>query len=164
MSGLFGYGSAKSSNDTSSPTITSLNLGVGLGINIKKFSLGVSYDYRSLSQISDVDVNVGNRRGVFTSPISILLRLNFEAVQFGVLIINSGQYEMLNNTATGQKLTYSKPSGFRFTLNMKKIKKVSPTIFYESVTFSQKELDGVATASSDNLSYANYGLGVRYEF
>ena len=164
VNGLLGYGSSKASTDTSTPTITSVNVGLGLGVNIKSFSLGLSYDYRSLVQLSDVDPNVGNRRGTFISPISIFVKLNFEAVKFGVMIINSGKYELSNTTLTGQTLSYTKPSGFRFSVNLKKMNKVEPTFFYESVSFSERELNGVASSLSSNLNYSNYGVGARYEF
>lgn len=164
VNALFGYGTSKTATDSSSPVITSANVGLGVGINIKKFSLGVSYDYRSLVQTSDVDPTLGNRRGTFISPISVFVRLNFESVKFGLMLVNSGKYDFTNTTVTGQALAYTKPSGFRFNVNFKPIKKLEPTFFYESISFSEKELDGVASAVTSNLNYSNYGLGVRYEF
>lgn len=162
--GLFGFGAAKTATDISTPVITSANLGIGLGVNIRKFSLGVSFDYRSLMQTSDVEPTVGNRRGTFISPLSFFVKLNFDNVKFGLMLINSGKYDFVNTTTTGQTLSYTKPSGFRFNVNFKKINKVEPTVFYESVAFSEKELDGVPSAATNNLQYSNYGVGVRYGF
>jgi len=164
VTALLGYGSIKTSTDAASPTIGSFTLGVALGVNIKRFSVGLGYDYRILTQHSDVDTTVGNRRGNFTSPLSFFVRLNFEKVKFGFMLINSGQYDLMNATIDGKKVTYLKPSGFRFTVNFKNFKKVSPGLFYESVDFSEKSVDGVSSVMTDKLNYGNYGLGVRYEF
>ncbi len=164
VNALFGFGSSQISTDSSSPNIDSANLGLGVGLNIRRFTLGVSYDYRSLVQMSDTDPNVGNRRGTFISPGSVFVKLNFDAIHFGFMLVNSGKYEISNTTITGQKLSYTNPSGFRFNINFRKLRGLNPTFFYESVSFSGKELDGTSSTLTNNLNYSNYGLGVRYEF
>lgn len=164
VTGLLGYGSVKAASDAASPTIGSFTLGLAVGVNIKRFAIGVGYDYRILTQHSAVDPTVGNRRGNFASPLTIHLRLNFEKIKFGFVMINSDKYELMNTTSDGKKLIYKNPSGFRFTANFKNIKKLSPMLFYESVDFSERDLDGVASSLADKVNYSNYGLGVRYEF
>lgn len=164
VTGLLGYGSVKSASDAASPTIGSFTAGLAVGINIKKFAVGVGYDYRILTQHSAVDPTVGNRRGSFSSPLTLHVRLNFEKIKFGFVLINSDSYELMNTTSDGKKLTYKKPSGFRFTVNFKTIRKISPGLFYESVDFAERDLDGIAAPLTDKVSYGNYGLGVRYEF
>ena len=164
INSLFGYGSAKTASDLTAPVIGAFNLGVALGINIKKITLGLSYDYRVLTQYSEVDVTVGNRRGTFISPTSLLLRINFEKIKFGFLIIGNGTYDLTNITANGKKLIYTNPSGFRFDLIFKKFSKLTPLIFYESVSFSGMQLDGVPSAPSSNLNYSSIGGGIKYDF
>lgn len=165
VTGLFGYGSAKASADTAPPTIGSFNLGVALGVNIKRFSVGVEYDYRMLTQYSKAEGNSGNRRGTFVSPISFFVRLNFEKIKFGFMLINSGKYDLMNKTLDGKVVSYGKPSGFRFQVNFKSYKKLSPGLFYESVDFSEQSIDGLSpSALNEKLKYSNYGFGVRYEF
>lgn len=164
VSALLGYGSVKLSTDAAAPTIGSFTLSPALGVNIKKFSLGVAYNYRILTQHSSVEPSVGNRRGTFISPMSFFIRLNFEKIKFGVMLINSGQYDLMNSTSDGKKVSYLKPNGFIFTMNLKTFKKTSPGIFYESVDFSDKTLDGAASPMTEKINYSNYGFGVRYEF
>lgn len=161
---LFGWGASQIATDTSPPAIGSFDLGLVAGVNIKKISLGLSYDYRILTQFTDVEPLVGNRRGTFVSPVSVLFRLNFEKIKFGFLLVNSGTYELTNKTAVGQKLVYTKPSGFRFDIIFKKFGKITPVLFYESVAFSGMQLDGLDAPLSSNLNYSNYGAGIKYEF
>lgn len=161
---LFGWGSSQMASDATVPSIGSFDLGIGAGVNIKKITLGISYDYRILTQFSDVDATVGNRRGTFVSPSSLLFRLNFEKIKFGFLLINNGTYELTNITATGKKVVYTDPSGFRFDLIFKKMSKITPIIFFESVNFSGMQLDGVKATLSGNLNYTNFGAGVKYAF
>ena len=164
ISSHLGTGSLKTSADVAAPTLGSFGLGVSLGFNIKRFSLGVASDYRILTQYSSVEDSVGNRRGNFLSPISLFVRLNFEKIKFGIILINSGQYDLMNKTADGKKVSYTKPSGFRFHFGFKNFKKFTPELFYESVDFSEKNVDGVVSTLSDKMNYGSYGLGVRYEF
>ncbi len=164
VTGLLGYGSAKTSTDTAPPTIGSFTLGVALGVNIKRFSLGAAYDYRILTQYSKAEGDAGNRRGTFVSPMSIFVRLNFEKIKFGFVLINSGTYELMNKTFDGKTVSYSKPSGFRFQVNFKEYKKISPGLFYESVDFSEKSVGGINSPLTEKLNYSNYGFGVRYGF
>ncbi len=164
IASYLGLGQVKSSTDSTSPTIGSFTLNAALGVNIKRFSLGAETDYRILTQYSSVEAGVGNRRGNFTSPLSLFVRLNFEKIKFGFVLINSGQYDLLNKTSDGKKVSYTKPNGYRFTIHLKNYKKVSPGFFYESVDFSEKNVDGVVSSLSEKLTYGNYGFGVRYEF
>lgn len=164
VTGFLGYGSAKTSTDTTPPTVGSFTLGVALGVNIKRFSVGAQYDYRILTQYSKTEGNAGNRRGTFTSPVSFFVRLNFEKIKFGFTLINSGKYDLMNKTFDGKIVSYGKPSGFRFQVNFKSYKKLSPGVFYESVDFSERTVDGVPSALSEKLNYGNYGFGARYEF
>ncbi|MEK6627281.1 MAG: hypothetical protein AABY53_01540 [Bdellovibrionota bacterium] len=164
INSMFGYGSAKIATDAAAPTIGSFNLGVGLGINIKKFTIGLGADYRILTQHSDVDPTVGNRRGTFISPTSLLIRINFEKIKFGLLLISNGSYDLTNITANGKKLKYTNPNGFRFDLIFKKFAKLTPLVFYESVNFSGSQLDGVPSVVSSNLNYSNFGAGIKYDF
>lgn len=163
VSTLFGWGRSQIAGDAQVPSIGTFDLGVGLGINIKKFTIGVGYDYRILTQYSDVDPTVGNRRGYFATP-SILLRVNFEKIKIGIILITDGIYDLTNITANGKKVAYTKPSGYRFELNFKKIKKITPMIYSESFSFSGMQLDGVNSALSSNLVYSNFGAGLKYEF
>lgn len=164
VTGQLGYGSVKTSTDMAPPAIGSFTLGIALGVNIKRFSVGAEYDYRILTQYSTTEVDSGNRRGNFVSPISIFVRLNFEKIRFGFVLINSGKYDLLNKTSDGKTVSYSKPSGFRFQVNFKEYKKLSPGVFFESVDFSEKSVDGINSAPSEKLNYGNYGFGVRYGF
>lgn len=161
---LFGWGNSQTATDAKVPSIGSFDLGVGLGINIKKITLGMSYDYRTLTQYSDVDSTVGNRRGTFITPASLFVRLNFEKVKFSLMLINSGTYQLTNIAATGQKVAYTEPSGFRFDVIFKKMKKLTPLIFYESASFSGMTLDGAKAALASNLNYSSFGAGIKYEF
>ena len=160
----FGWGHSQIAGDASVPTIGSFNLGIGLGLNIKKITLGLSSDYRILTQYSTVDPTVGNRRGDFVTPISLLFRINFEKIKFGFLFINNGSYTLTNKTADAKKLVYINPSGFRFELIFKKIPKVTPSLFFESVDFSAKKLDGINSDLNTKLNYSNYGVGFKYDF
>lgn len=164
VSALFGWGSSKIATDTSVPTIGSFNLGLNAGVNIKKISLGASYDYRILTQYSSIDPAVGNRRGTFVTPVSIFVRLNFEKIRFGLSLINSGTYEMTDKTALGQTLSYLNPSGFRFEVILKKFTRMTPVFFYESVGFSTLALDGTQTSLTNKLTYSSFGVGAKYEF
>lgn len=165
VTGLLGYGSATTSTDAAPPAIGSFTLGVALGVNIKRFSVGAQYDYRILTQYSKAEGNSGNRRGTFASPLSFFVRLNFEKIKFGFTLINSGKYDLMNKTFDGKVVSYSKPSGFRFQVNFKSYKKLSPGLFYESVDFSEQSIDGLPpSALNEKLKYSNYGFGVRYEF
>lgn len=160
----FGYGSVKAASDTSSPSIGNFTLCLAAGVNIKKFSLGAEYDYRILTQFTDTDPMVGNRRGTFASPLSIFVRLNFEVVKFGFTMINSGVYDLMNTTAGGQKVSYLKPSGFQFNVNFKKFRHISPGLFYESVSFSDTSIDGVTSTMANKVNYTTFGVGARYGF
>lgn len=161
---MFGWGSAQRAGDAAVPSIGTFDLGIGLGINIKKITVGISYDYRSLTQHSDINSSVGNRRGNFTSPTSLLFRVNFEKIRMGFLLINNGSYELKNLDVNNKKITYTKPSGFRFDLIFRKMKKITPFLFFESVSFSGMQLDGIDSALSSNLNYSNNGVGIKYEF
>lgn len=161
---LFGWGGAKTATDATTPSIGTFNLGIGLGVNIKKVTLGLSYDYRMLTQFSDVDATVGNRRGTFISPTSLLFRINFEKIKIGILLINNGTYNLMNITANGKKVVYTNPSGFRFDFIFRKMNKFTPVIFFESVTFSGMNLDGIPSALTSNLIYSSYGAGLKYDF
>lgn len=159
-----GWGSSQIATDANVPSIGSFSVGAGIGINIKKFSIGISYDYRILTQHSDVDSSVGNRRGTFVSPASLFLRLNFEKIKFGLSLINSGTYELTNITGPGQKVIYTEPGGVRFDVIFKKLAKFTPLIFFESANFSGMQLDGVKSALTNNLTYSNFGAGIKYDF
>ncbi len=164
VNSMFGWGSAQRAGDAAVPSIGTFDLGIGLGINIKKITVGISYDYRILTQHSDVNSSVGNRRGNFTSPTSLLFRVNFEKIRMGFLLINNGSYELTNLDVNGKKIIYTKPSGFRFDLIFRQMKKITPFLFFESVSFSGMQLDGIDSALSSNLSYSNNGVGIKYEF
>ncbi len=161
---LFGWGSSKIATDTSIPSIGSFNLGLNVGANIKKFSLGASYDYRILTQYSSIDPTVGNRRGNLITPLSVFVRLNFEKIRFGLSLVTSGTYEMTDKTSTGQSLSYLNPSGFRFEIILKKFPRATPMFFYETIGFSTKSVDGFQSALSDKLTYTSFGVGAKYEF
>lgn len=161
---LFGWGSSQTSTDVAVPAIGAFNLELAAGFNVKRLSLGAAYDYRILTQFTEVDPTVGNRRGTFVSPVSIFVRLNFEKIKFGFMMINSGTYELTNKTVTDQKLAYTQPSGFRFDIIFRKFSKITPMIHYESVAFSGMQLDGVDSTPASKLTFSNFGAGIKYDF
>ena len=161
---IVGWGNSQISTDANVPSIGTFGLGIGLGINIKKVSIGLSYDYRVLTQFSDVNAAVGNRRGTFVSPASLLFRINFEKLNFEFLLISNGTYDLTNITAAGKKVVYTDPSGIRFSIMFKKLARFNPVIFFESVNFSGQLLDGVKATLGNPLSYSNFGAGLKYEF
>ena len=164
VSALAGWGSSQLPSDANVPSIGTFTLGAAIGINVKKISIGVGYDYRTLTQYSDVDPTVGNRRGTFISPATVFLRLNFERIKFGLVLISSGTYELTNITSTGQKVIYTDPSIVRFDLIFKKQKRFTPLIYIETASFSGMQLDGVKSTLPANLTYTNFGAGIKYEY
>lgn len=164
VSALAGWGSSQLPSDANVPAIGTFTLGAALGINVKKISIGVGYDYRTLTQYSEVDPAVGNRRGTFISPATVFLRLNFEKIKFGLVLISSGTYELTNITSTGQKVIYTDPSIVRFDLIFKKQKRFTPLIYIETASFSGMQLDGVKSTLPANLTYTNFGAGIKYEY
>ena len=161
---LAGWGSSQIATDAKVPSIGTFTVGAGVGLNIKKFSIGVSYDYRVLTQFSDVDSSVGNRRGTFVTPASLFLRLNFEKIRFGIGLISGGTYELTNMTSSGQKVVYTDSSGIRFDIIFKRMAKFTPLIFVETASFSGMQLDGVKSTLASKLNYSNFGAGIKYEF
>lgn len=161
---LIGWGGSQIAGDANVPSVGTFGLGIGLGVNVKKFTLGLSYDYRILTQFSDVDATVGNRRGAIVSPTSLLLRINFEKIKFGLLLISNGAYELTNITSSGKKVVYTDPSGMRFDIIFKKMARFTPLLFLETISFSGMQLDGVKSALSSPLNYSNFGAGLKYDF
>ncbi|MBL7716055.1 MAG: hypothetical protein JNL01_11375 [Bdellovibrionales bacterium] len=162
---LAGYGSSVSTADTSQTSVGATNIGTTLGIRIKsKFLVGMSVDYRFVTQFSDYDPTVGNRRGGSLTYVSPLLGFEYKMISVKGILHILGSYTMQNTTATGQKLSYQKASGFRAEMMIGWKFKFKPVLYYESVKFSNQALDGTPTSTQIPVVLTNYGLGLTYPF
>ncbi|MEK6577762.1 MAG: hypothetical protein AABZ55_00930 [Bdellovibrionota bacterium] len=156
-----GYGNAKATGDRTVPTVGTTTLGAEIGFRIaRKFLIGASADYRFVTQFSAYDPLVGNRRGSNTTLGSPILGWEFNGMALKAMLHISGNYKIQNTTQSGQSLSYSKASGFRIEFTLPWGTWLKPTAFYESVSYSNQMLDGVATGNPVPLALNQYGIGV----
>lgn len=162
---MLGMGSSVASTDPTKTSVGMTTAGATMGVRIKqKFLLGFAVDYRFITQLSDYDPNVGNRRGNSLTYVSPLLGFELGSVTIKGMYHFMGNYSLQNTTTTGQKLSYEEPSGFRVELMIGLKFKLKPILFYESIKFSKQLLDGTATSTQIPVTLSNYGLGFSYPF
>lgn len=159
-----GSGTITQVGDTSKPSLGIFNLGIGLGINIRQFTVGVNSDYHILTQFSEVDATVGNRRGTIVTPASAFLSYNFSAASLYAVIITSSSYDLTNTTVSGEKFSYSKASGFRLGATIASFGNYIPFLFHEKLQFKEKSINGSAATLETPLEFTQTGLGVRYGY
>ncbi len=158
-----GNGKAKAGSDASSPEMTHVFGGITYGLNIAEtFVVGGTSDYRSVSQRTASNaLTFGNRSGtrinVFSPTLIIDLQKAFVKADYQFI----GNYELTNSTATGQKISYQAPKGYRGQLGFyfSKNKDAFLSLYYEALEFGSEQVGTAAAKTLTNkLRLNSYGV------
>lgn len=147
-----------------SPIVSQLGLSLGLSYPLYSWiSLGVQGQYRMVNQHSQVDANVGNYRGTFTSYVSptLALAVGDLMLQFDYLFM--GDYKLANARSSGAEVTYTKPSGYRASLGYQYSKGFFLGAFYEALQFGSAK-DSLAGEGEllQKQQFNQYGIFIKY--
>jgi len=134
----FGIGYTSVSLLGSSENVVLLSRGIGgtLAYEIGDggfLSVGLSTDYRSFIQHSDLNQNIGNLRGQrwnFAAPTVVI---DFHVFLIKLEYQTSGDYALTNTAVDGAEVSYSKLNGFRTTA-------IVPTKYWLGNKFLDREL------------------------
>lgn len=163
-----GMGKVSLPSDSQSPSMGFTNLGTTIApMFLKgKVGLGLSLDYRFITQFSEVVTTVGNRRGSYMNLVAPTLVLNFKKFRFKIAYHMMGTYSLLNTTLAGESISYSKPSGLHAEMGvaLSKSNKFYVTGSMESISFSTKNLDGNSSTLAEPISLNQYAIGIMYVF
>ena len=156
-----GMGTAKHPNESESPKMMTHSIGASVGFSILgPVQFGVSADYRFYNQLDEVKSPYGNRTG---SRLAISPTL---AVKLGPVLLKYnyqmyGDYELSNNTDSGNSITYTDVKGHTFFLSIPFSPLLRIGAFYElekfeSVITGSTESD--LTTNNNELEFNKIGL------
>lgn len=127
--------------------------GLFLGFNMKRFRLGLNYEYNLVGQTADVD-SVGNTNlsGTSTAP-GVRLEYYDGKNSFGAVYRVSDEYKLQKQTFAGTESTYKGSGGFSVQF-MRVLKgKVGLIIDYTSQEYKESLTTG-------NVKWSRAGIGI----
>ncbi len=121
--------------------------GIGFSIGSRVgslFVLGLTSDYRWLSQTSSVDDSHPNFTGQRFVPIAPFIALKLDNYFFKIDYQTLGNFEVSKSLPEGGSLKLTDPVGFRFSALFDQLFKKYPWgIYYESTRFNKKVLSDI---------------------
>jgi hypothetical protein len=154
---------AKGAGLTAEQTLLSWQMGVTFAIGGPVF-VGLTYDYRTISQFSQASVVDGDQSGKreFFAPTAGVRLYNFV---FKVDYQTTGDYRLDRKSATGNDIAYVSPKGFRGTFLIDLYRGLGAGLVYESVTYSSGYESGAAPLGfSESLTVTQTGLALSYVY
>jgi hypothetical protein len=166
INGTWGYSSAKGQTVTSSTSLGQWTGGITIAPRLGDvIFIGLSSDFRSTAQYSDVstfDGNFSGRRWNMASPTLGFRRSGF-VVKFDYQML--GDYELRSKTADGASVKYTQPQGWRAALMYKMTGIIHVSGFYEGMTYGKKMDSSLGeTTLSDKLKLSQFGVGLGLVF
>jgi len=160
-----GLGAAGAGMSGASSFLITNTIGASVGFRPKGvFMIGASTNYSFLMQYSD-PTTTGNMRGDYFNYVSPMI--GFFLGQKFILKTNIqflGNYSLINKTIGGESVAYSGPFGFRVSLTYMGKKKLKPTLFFETVSFSKQSIEGVESTLASAMSMWQAGLMLSFIF
>ncbi len=121
--------------------------GIGFSIGTRLGSMylvGVTTDYRWLSQTSSVDDSHPNFTGKRFLPIAPFLGLKLDSYLFKFDYQTLGNFEVSKSVPEGGTIKFTNPIGFRFSALFDRLFDKYPWgIYYENTTYKKKGLSDV---------------------
>ncbi|MDD0854002.1 hypothetical protein HBN50_12895 [Halobacteriovorax sp. GB3] len=155
------YGEATHPNESESPKMFAHGVGASVLFSlIPMLSAGLSADYRLYSQMSDVKSPYGNRTGKRLA-IHPTLGLKLGPAFFKYYYQAFGDYELDNETSSGEKLTYTDVSGHSFWLSFPVFPLTRVGVFYELEKYSKYENGSTEvdlSTSNNELEFNKFGI------
>jgi hypothetical protein len=133
-------------------------IGLFAGFNIKKFRIGVNYEYMLTGQttepgsVGDGNINGTNLSGTTTAP-GIRLEFYDGKQSFGLIYRLSSEHKLDKATAAGTTATYKGSGGFSIQYVRQLKNKMGLVIDYTTETFND-------SLSTGNVKWNRIGLGV----
>lgn len=120
-------------------------VGFSIGANIESlFILGLTTDYRWLSQSSEVDDTHPNFTGKRFVPLAPFVALSLDEYVFKLEYQTLGNLEVSKSVPEGGSLIFSDPMGFRFSAFFDHFLEKYPWgIYYESTAYKKKVLSDI---------------------
>lgn len=163
--GSFGQGSSYAEMEKYSPKNSYSELALTGGYFFTpSFYVGATASYQKIGQSSDADKPHGNRAGTRQELFSPTLGLRFLPFYLKLEYSFSGDYQMNEDTISGEELSYSKTSGYRVSAFYVSSGNPIFGIYYEDLTFKDEVLDSEAFTLDDELKITHYGISVAWVF
>ncbi len=157
---LFGYGSSLMNSDPSKTSVGTTTLGFSLAVPIKqKFLIGFASDYHFITQFSNLDPVIGNRRGAYINYVGPMI--GFRSPHFALKVVGHfvGAYSLENLTAVGQTIKYRSPVGVRVEAVILLKQRFKPVLFFETIGFGTQAVDGATGTLTNKLNLMQGGIG-----
>jgi hypothetical protein len=143
---VFGsVGSARGAvpSGSSSPTLAEYGVGVTAGARIGSgFFLGLTSDFRSIVQLSDTSLPIGNHQGTRWNYVGPMAGWQYRRLILKADLQGLGNYNFTNLTGTGQTLQYTAPIGGRATALFRLFWHINAGAHFEYLTFGGQTIGG----------------------